>query len=90
MKTGNITKPLIAGGGAGILDAFVMPYVASFGLSPAISRMLVGTAGQYLIKRKGILKNMFIAEATVGGFQFGQSLIGGSTQTTTATSGKLF
>ena len=88
MKMGNITTPLIAGGGAGVIDNFILPYVSSFGLSVPISRMLIGTAGQYFMKRKGIVKNMFTAEATVGAFQLGQSLMGGTTAT--ATSGKLF
>jgi hypothetical protein len=89
MKTGNITKPLIAGGGAGIIDTFLLPYLTGFGLSTPIARMVAGTAGQYVIKRKGMLKNMFIAEATVGAFDLGKSLVGGMSGTAT-TSGKLF
>jgi len=76
----NINKALIAGVGAGVLDGFlIQPLVNRLGLniSDDIARVGLGFLGSNFFRNNAI-KNIFIAEATIGAFNLGKSISSGT------------
>lgn len=77
-----LMKAITAGAAAAVLDGLLLNQVVGrLGLGDDVGRVLVGSAGQMLIRgnggMKGLLKSALQAEVAIGAFNLGKGLAGG-------------